>query len=98
MAIHLLPTETPFASEPLPPVRPDAPPRSALDKALDLWLGRSQTLSRITWNLAACLLAIGLVAAALGLIDWSPAFVALLPERAHELIKLTRKAVAASGP
>jgi hypothetical protein len=92
MAAHLSPTETPFATEPLPPVLPDAPARSSFDKALDLWLGRSQALSRITWNLAACLLAFGLVAAALGLIDWSPAFVALLPERAHDLIKLARKA------
>ena len=69
-----------------------APPeRSALDRALDRWLGRSQAVAKIAWNLAASVLAVGLVAAALGLIDWSPAYVALLPERAHEAIKVLRR-------
>lgn len=62
------------------------------DRALNRWLGRSQTVSKIVWNLAATVLAIGLVAAALGLIDWSPAYMALLPERAHEMIRVLRRA------
>jgi hypothetical protein len=97
MAAHLIPTEAQFPSEPLPLVRSDETPRSPFDKGLQLWLTRSQTISRITWNLVAAILALGLVGAALGFIDWSPAFVALLPERAHDLIKLARKA-AASAP